>query len=621
MFELPEYLVRAFKQLYFEGLSEENYEDFASRWGGLDDEAFHRALSQGKGDDKALAIFTIGYSGTPQAAEEIAPFLQDAERMARWASALCLGEQGDERALPTLETMLLEGLTLEEYRRAYQHEDEQETDVMFWCKAIRYQIPPLLARWECPTLIPILRESFKRYWEIELALSHPAGFPTGYYDRVAYALGQRGALGSLTGIDLLPPFYITAVVYLALGYLNATTGSVSIIGLGMEDVYNEPLRSQVTQVLEERFGLPEEERIDCIEHFFDNSYDRQRYWMGNPASEEDEEEEEEPITIEPSFLCTYQGHQAQVNALAWSPDSKRIVTGSQDSTVQVWAALTGELLVTFRGHTDSVNVVTWSPDGQLVASAGCDTVVYVWNAETGEIVCAYHGHTALLTRGLAWSPDGSRLASGAWDGTVQVWDADSGQALLTYREHRAVVNAVAWSPDGRYLASGSGSPEGLVKLWDTRTGETLLTYFEHGAEAGQVMKPDWVEPRGVSSLQSLVWLPDGQRIVSAGLRWVCRVWDVTTGQDRTDFDQHTRGPVAVAPGGELLISPYYVNGVEVWSATTGKVALKYVGSGLRDIETVGWSPNGQYLAAATGYYLSGATRRSAAVSVWAANVR
>ncbi|WP_126554257.1 WD40 repeat domain-containing protein [Dictyobacter kobayashii] len=32
----------------------------------------------------------------------------------------------------------------------------------------------------------------------------------------------------------------------------------------------------------------------------------------------------------------YSGHSDRVNALAWSPDSKRIASGSSDKTVQVW---------------------------------------------------------------------------------------------------------------------------------------------------------------------------------------------------------------------------------------------------------------------------------------------
>jgi len=35
---------------------------------------------------------------------------------------------------------------------------------------------------------------------------------------------------------------------------------------------------------------------------------------------------------------TYQGHSDYVSAVAWSPDGKRIASGSNDMTVQVWQA-------------------------------------------------------------------------------------------------------------------------------------------------------------------------------------------------------------------------------------------------------------------------------------------
>jgi WD40 repeat protein len=65
--------------------------------------------------------------------------------------------------------------------------------------------------------------------------------------------------------------------------------------------------------------------------------------------------------------------------MVWSPDGKRIASGSEDNTVQVWDASTGKNLFTYRGHTSAVNVVAWSPDGKRIASVGAaENTVQVW---------------------------------------------------------------------------------------------------------------------------------------------------------------------------------------------------------------------------------------------------
>ena len=75
---------------------------------------------------------------------------------------------------------------------------------------------------------------------------------------------------------------------------------------------------------------------------------------------------------------TYKSHTDQVLAAAWSPDGKRIASGSFDNTVQVWDAVTGHALLTYKGHTNGLSTVAWSPDSKRIASGGYDKTVQVW---------------------------------------------------------------------------------------------------------------------------------------------------------------------------------------------------------------------------------------------------
>ena len=52
---------------------------------------------------------------------------------------------------------------------------------------------------------------------------------------------------------------------------------------------------------------------------------------------------------------TLQGHTGGVTSVAFSPDGKRIVSGSEDKTVKVWDAATGQETLTLKGHTDAVS--------------------------------------------------------------------------------------------------------------------------------------------------------------------------------------------------------------------------------------------------------------------------
>src|SRR5258708_5400588 len=147
-------------------------------------------------------------------------------------------------------------------------------------------------------------------------------------------------------------------------------------------------------------------------------------------------------------------------------ESVQVDIGPGDPTESVLAKYAfGTLkvtLYTYHGHTSIITGVAWSPDGKRIASASQDETVQVWDATTGDNVLTYRGHTGTVTA-LAWSPDGVHIASASQDGAVQLWNATTGAYMYTYHGHAGPVNAVAWSPDGRYIASGSDDHQ--VQIW------------------------------------------------------------------------------------------------------------------------------------------------------------
>jgi WD40 repeat protein len=72
--------------------------------------------------------------------------------------------------------------------------------------------------------------------------------------------------------------------------------------------------------------------------------------------------------------------------VAFSPDGRRLASASEDKTVRVWDAATGQQVLALRGHTGAVSCVAFSPDGRRLASASEDKTVRVWDAASGQEV-------------------------------------------------------------------------------------------------------------------------------------------------------------------------------------------------------------------------------------------
>ncbi len=147
--------------------------------------------------------------------------------------------------------------------------------------------------------------------------------------------------------------------------------------------------------------------------------------------------------------------EQQVDALAFSPDGRRLVTGSLEGDLTVWEARTGRQLDSLNGNLGQVLDLALSPDGARLATSSSDGTVRLWDLRTGEQIltlasgvagevgaeskfCFRRDRIAYLGVGgkLAFSPDGTRLAYTA-DGTVRVLALDIDDLLTRARSRLA----------------------------------------------------------------------------------------------------------------------------------------------------------------------------------------
>ena len=184
-----------------------------------------------------------------------------------------------------------------------------------------------------------------------------------------------------------------------------------------------------------------------------------------------------------------------INALAFSPDAKFLLSGNSEGIIEQWDAATGAMIHKFEKKASkdgAVNCITFLPEGNHFLYGLQNQRIRVRSLQD-DWDSVFDGHTNEVTS-LAASPDSAYFVSGSWDNTAVIWEKYTSyrgpkfKKTVTLKGHDYNVNAVAVSPDGKHIVTGS--EDKTIQLWD-RQGNLIRVFHGHSSE---VTALKWLSP-------------------------------------------------------------------------------------------------------------------------------
>ena len=187
-----------------------------------------------------------------------------------------------------------------------------------------------------------------------------------------------------------------------------------------------------------------------------------------------------------SLFVEFEGSQAAIMSLEFSPDGKQLLSGSDDGIVRVWDMEAQKQGYSIEpGHSLPVTSLAFSPDGHWLVSAATNPYqgsnylgtsrgfVARWNLETGQYEKLLDGADSRTTS-IVFSLDGKRLYLGDLEGHLRIWDGETFAPLETLSNSEPIQN-MQLNSDGSLLAVAG---DHQVSIWDTRT-KTIINRLQH----------------------------------------------------------------------------------------------------------------------------------------------
>ena len=285
-----------------------------------------------------------------------------------------------------------------------------------------------------------------------------------------------------------------------------------------------------------------------------------------------------------------QGREGMLNAAALSPDGRTLAVGgwlsppknhARTGIIRLLDPRTGAVKALLRGHSKVIQSLAFSPNGRWLLSGSNDKTARLWDVASGQTRAVLRGHKSDI-RTVSFSPDGRRAVTGEVLGTLILWRIPEMEQIAKLGGHKYGTYTAAFTPDGRWLLSGGF--DNTIRLWDGRTGKFIKVLARQKGPVNELS----ISPNGR-------WVLIG----TVGMTLENNVFRIPSGEKVTAFTRH-RGNIAVAtafsPDGRLAATGGgFDHEIYLWDPTTGEVRHRLFGQG-RGRLSVGFSRDGSAIA-------------------------
>jgi len=173
----------------------------------------------------------------------------------------------------------------------------------------------------------------------------------------------------------------------------------------------------------------------------------------------------------PSIVHTKSFPDTRINSLAYSPDGELIAFGASDNTIWIMDTDSGEIVSRLGGHEGDTLVVIFSHDSHYLVSGSTDSTVQVWQISDSpvsekEFFYLFSIQFQDWINDLSISPDGKYIAISSFGSEITFWELQTGKNVnIPLGQRWFQPLSIAFSPQTSGTELAIGSSRGGIELW------------------------------------------------------------------------------------------------------------------------------------------------------------